>query len=86
MRTTLDIDDRLLGEAKALAAIEHISLTRLIQEGLSMRLRTSRSSNSGKARPMLPIYAGQGGLQPAIRDMLSQRALFDAADEAGSTP
>jgi hypothetical protein len=82
MRTTLDIDDRLLSEAKALAAKEHVSLTRLIEEGLSMRLRTSQPPS--KTRPVLPVYAGRGGLQPTIRDTLSQRALFEAADEGDS--
>jgi len=32
MRTTLDIDDGLLRQAKSFAAQEHISLTRLIEE------------------------------------------------------
>lgn len=82
MRTTLDIDDRLLNEAKALAAKEHVSLTRLIEEGLYMRLRTSQSS--GKTRLVLPVYAGQGGLRPTVRDTRTQRALFEAADEADS--
>ena len=39
MRTTLDINDSLLAKAKAVAAQEHISLTRLIEEGLVLRLR-----------------------------------------------
>ena len=41
MRTTLDIDDNLLKEAKQLAAREHTSLTRLIEEGLAARLRSA---------------------------------------------
>jgi hypothetical protein len=82
MRTTLDIDDGLLVRAKSLAAKEHTSLTRLIEEGLSLRLRASQVSLQGRARPILPVYAGRGGLRPTIRDALSQRALFDAADEA----
>ncbi|MVF23525.1 DUF2191 domain-containing protein [Methylocaldum sp. BRCS4] len=73
----MDIDDRLLSEAN-----EHVSLTRLIEEGLSMRLRTSQ--RSGKMRPVLPVYAGRGGLRPTIRDTLIQRALLEAADEADS--
>ena len=39
MRTTLDFNDALLAEAKAAAAQEHTSLTRLIDEGLVLRLR-----------------------------------------------
>ncbi|MGH8592037.1 MAG: DUF6364 family protein, partial [Gammaproteobacteria bacterium] len=33
MRTTLDINDALLAKAKAVAAQEQTSLTRLIEEG-----------------------------------------------------
>src|SRR6202012_887161 len=39
MKTTLDLDDELLANAKALAAQQRTSLTRLIEEGLQLRLR-----------------------------------------------
>lgn len=86
MRTTLDIDTGLLREAKSFAASEHTSLTRLIEESLAMRLRAAQTHLFSKALPVLPVYAGRGGLQPSIRDALSQRALLDAADEAGVAP
>lgn len=82
MRTTLDIDDGLLMQAKLFAAREHTSLTRLIEESLSQRLRAAQVAISDKGRRALPVYAGRGGLQPTIRDTLSQRALLDAADES----
>ena len=44
MKTTLDINDLLLAEAKALAAQQRTSLTRLIEEGLRLRLRASGTS------------------------------------------
>ncbi len=79
MRTTLDIDDGLLQEAKSFAATTRTSLTRLIEEGLSLRLRASNAP--GNHTPVrLPVFAGRGGLQPTIKDTLSQRALLDAAD------
>jgi hypothetical protein len=81
MRTTLDIDDGLLMQAKSLAASEHTSLTRLIEESLSLRLRVAQAAAS-KMHRVLPVHAGRGGLQPTIRNTLSQRALLDAADEA----
>lgn len=81
MRTTLDIDDVLLMQAKSFAASEHTSLTRLIEESLSLRLRAAQTATSSKARRTLPVYAGHGGLQPTIRNTLSQRALLDAADD-----
>lgn len=83
MRTTLDIDDGLLTQAKSFAAREHTSLTRLIEESLAMRLRAAQRAQPDACPPVLPVYAGRGGLQPTIRDTTSQRALLDAADELG---
>jgi hypothetical protein len=57
----LDIDDSLLAKAKAIAAQEHISLTRLIEEGFVLRLRQSARPPLGTRR-RLPVYAGSGGL------------------------
>lgn len=85
MRTTLDIDDSLLRQAKAFAASQQITLTRLIEESLSWRLRTAPSVQSNDQLPVLPVYPGRGGLQAGIVDALSQRALLDAADEADLT-
>lgn len=80
MRTTLDLDDRLLIEAKSLAAREHISLTRLIEQSLALRLRV-QANPPCRQRPALPVYAGSAqGLHPAIGDTLTHRALLDAAD------
>jgi len=39
VRTTLDLNDDLLAEAKAFAARDKLSLTRLIEERLALRLR-----------------------------------------------
>lgn len=80
MRTTLDIDSALLTQAKSLAAREHTSLTRLIEEGLSLRLRPLLASHSGRPGAVLPVHAGRGGLHPAIKDAKSQRAILDALD------
>ena len=76
MKTTLDLNDALLTEAKTLAAQQRTTLTRLIEEGLQLRLRTQRST----ARPVrLPVYRGKGGLAPGL-DALSNKALLEAAD------
>lgn len=80
MRTTLDIDDGLLTKAKLLAAKEHTSLTRLIEQGLSLRLR-AQVSPANRLRPALPVYAGKGGLQATVTDALTHCALLDAADD-----
>lgn len=80
MRTTLDINDVLLARAKAVAARERTTLTRLIEEGLALRLRPA--AHRATAPVELPVYPGRSGLAPGV-DPLSNRALFDAADRAG---
>ena len=76
MKTTLNINDVLLTQAKALAAQQHISLTRLIEEGLQLRLR-AQAAPAKSVR--LPVFRGKGGLAPGL-DGLSNKALYDAAD------
>lgn len=80
MKTTLNIDDALLAQAKARAALERKSLTRLIEEGLALRLRAPRSA-ARRAAPALPVFARGTGLRPGV-DPCSNRALLDAADAA----
>ncbi|KEF43340.1 MAG: hypothetical protein ER33_00935 [Cyanobium sp. CACIAM 14] len=81
MRTTLDLNDDLLAEAKAQAARERLTLTRLIEEGLALRLRQGAAPATGvAARPPLPVHAGRGGLAPAVGDPRSNRSLLEAAD------
>lgn len=76
MKTTLNLNDTLLTEAKALAVQQRTSLTRLIEEGLQLRLRVRKEP----AKPMrLPVYRGKGGLAPGL-DGLNNKALLDAAD------
>jgi hypothetical protein len=76
MKTTLNLNDTLLTEAKAVAAQQRTSLTRLIEEGLQLRLRARRAPT----RPVrLPVYRGKGGLAPGL-DGLSNKAMLDAAD------
>lgn len=80
MRTTLNIDDELLIKAKSLAARERTSLTRIVEQGLALRLQ-AKATMIQRQRPALPVYAGKGGLQPGVADARSHRALLDAADE-----
>jgi hypothetical protein len=79
MKTTLDLNDRLIAEAKAFAAEQRTSLTRLIEEGLQLRLRAKPGSK--KRRPVrLPVFDGRGGLAPGINP-LSNKAMLEAADD-----
>lgn len=81
MRTTLDLDDKLLMQARQLAAREHTSLSRLIEEGLAARIRSASKAGSTRSPVHLPVFAGQGGLHPSIQNARSQRAILDALDE-----
>jgi len=79
MKTTLNIDDGLLRNAKALAAKQGSSLTRLIEEGLRMRL-IARPAADAKTRAIkLPVSRAKGGLLPGI-DPTSNKSMLDAAD------
>jgi len=76
MKTTLDLNDQLLADAKALAAQQRTSLTRLIEEGLQLRLRAK--ADAAKHRPgRLPVFKGRGGLVAGVNP-LSNKALLEA--------
>lgn len=78
MKTTLNLNDQLLADAKALAARQRTSLTRLIEEGLQMRLR-AQAKPASRGRVRLPVFKGRGGLVEGV-DPLSNKALLDALD------
>ena len=81
MKTTLDINDQLLANAKALAAHQRTSLTRLIEEGLQLRLRAQVAPRlHGKQR--LPVLEGRGGLLACV-DPLSNKAMLEALGMLG---
>lgn len=79
MKTTLDLNDQLLADAKALAAQQRTSLTRLIEEGLQLRLR-AQTANAQRGRVRLPVFKGQGGLVQGVNP-LSNKALLQALDD-----
>lgn len=79
MKTTLDLNDQLLANAKALAAQQRTSLTRLIEEALQLRLRANTAQPS-KVRRRLPVFNGRGGLVAGI-DPLSNKSMMDALDD-----
>ena len=81
MKTTLNINDALLANAKSLAAQQRITLTRLIEEGLQLRLKTQRDAPSRAVTHRLPVFKGRGGLAPGINP-LSNKSMLDAADDA----
>lgn len=79
MRTTVRLDDRLLAEAKHLAARTGRTLTAVIEDALRESLARCKPAN--RRRPAtLPSYHGQG-LQPGV-DLDDSAALLDLM-EAG---
>ena len=85
MKTTLDLDDALVARAKALAAQKRVSLTRLIEEGLTLRLRAARPVRRAPSDlPAFPVYHGEGGLVAGLNPS-SNRALLDALDVIDAT-
>lgn len=76
MKTTLDLNDQLLADAKALAARLRTSLTRVIEEGLQLRLQAS-TAESGKPAKRLPVFKGRGGLVAGL-DPRSNKAMLGA--------
>ena len=79
MKTTLDLNDQLLANAKALAAQQRTSLTRLIEEGLQLRLRAN-AVGPARGRKRLPVFNGRGGLVQGV-DPSSNKALLEALDD-----
>ncbi len=76
MRTTLDINDRLLKEAKGYAASRGQSLKALVEDALRQRLH----ARAGK-RPLasvIPTFSGKG-LQPGV-DLTDSAALLELMD------
>ena len=76
MKTTLNLNDQLLADAKALAAQQHTSLTRVIEEGLQLRLR-AKAHAAPRGRVRLPVFKGRGGMVKGV-DPLSNKALLQA--------
>jgi hypothetical protein len=74
MRTTLDLDDHILRQARKLAAEEGKSLTRLIEEALRERLAPKPRS---RKRFKLRLLTKKGRIIPganlADRDLLYER-------------
>ena len=77
MKTTLDLRDDLLARAKELAAKERTSLTKMIEESLTLRLRRQRATRRKLRKPRISVQTG--GLREGINGA-SNRSRFDAAD------
>jgi hypothetical protein len=82
MRTTINLDDDLLREAKRVAAAMDRSLSQLVEEALRERL-ARRQRQPKRERVSLPTFGGQG-VRPGIdlRDWASVVEAMDRDDAA----
>jgi hypothetical protein len=71
MRTTVDLPDHLLVDAKKLAAERHIPLTRLLEESLRSYLSDQRLRRL-EERPLLPVLVGPAPVAGTNLDDTSQ--------------
>ena len=81
MRTTINIDDALLAEAKQVAARTGRSLTDVVEDALRESLH--RRHRTARWAIELPVF-GEDGLQPGV-DLDDGAALLDLMDEDDST-
>ena len=77
MRTTLNLDDELLIEAKAQAARRRTTLTALVEQGLSLVL--SQPPPEPGETLELPVFKGKRGIRKGV-DLTSNRSMLDACD------
>lgn len=75
MRTTVDINDRLLVAAKRRAADDGITLRRVLEQALRAYLRGERPSETYR----LAWHTERGRLQPGV-SLDDRDALFDLMD------
>ena len=82
MRTTVNIDDRILQTAKDLAAARNQTLGSVVEDALRRELSRQRDAT----RPDLPVFRGGNGPRPGV-DLRSNRAMEDffAADGRGES-
>jgi hypothetical protein len=77
MKTTLNLDDKLLTRAKALARAQGTTLTRVVEEALRARLMP-RSAR--RERFQLHVTTVRGKKGPAV-DIADRNALFELLDQ-----
>ncbi len=73
MKTTVEIDDALFSQAKALAAKENLSIRSLIEEGLRSAIAARNAATVKPFRLRDGSFKGGRGLQPGVdwKDLVS---------------
>ena len=79
MRTTIDLPDDLLSEAKERAVREGRSLSEVV--GDAVRSSFARAAPPAERVTKLPTFTGGGGLQPGV-DLDDSAALLDLMERS----
>jgi hypothetical protein len=74
MRTTLSIDDDLLGEAKALASRHHTSVSKVISSLARKGLNSVEPSETRNGVPLLPLQVDAAPVTPEFVAQLNEPA------------
>lgn len=83
MRTTVNIDERLLAEAKLIAARSHRSVGSVLEDALRALLEAQREASSDVGRVRLPTFTPDDPrLRPGV-DLEERAALDDLLDAEG---
>ena len=77
MRTTINLDDALLAEAKQVAARTGRSLTAVVEDALRQSLHQRHQTTRGDIE--LPVF-GEGGMRPGV-DLDDSAALLDVMEQ-----
>lgn len=81
MRTTVNIDDALLGRARELAARSRRSLGDVVDDALRVHFALTSGERASDAID-LPVFGGSG-LRPGV-DLEDKESLSDLLDEPGT--
>lgn len=76
MKTTLNVNDEILRRAKEQAMQEGITLTRLVEDSLRIRLMAQRQEKKQFKLKLLTVE----GTRPPNVDIFDREALYDVLD------
>lgn len=76
MKTTLNVNDEILRRAKAHAMREGMTLTRLVEDSLRVRLMAQRQEKKPFKLNLLSVE----GTRPPNVDIFDREALYDVLD------
>ncbi len=78
MKTMVVLNEAIHRQAKGYAARQGLSLSRLVEEGLRLRLNAPATANHTNLLP-LPVFKGKGGLCQGV-DLSDGRSVQEALD------